>query len=92
MVPRYHVFDVRQIVEEAAAQLRPFAMSRGVEIRLRLPKEEVVCVRSDAHWLGRAVANLVSNGIKYANMSKSTKPTVIVGVVRSPTRAHRRAE
>ncbi|MDR5882581.1 hybrid sensor histidine kinase/response regulator [Caballeronia sp. LZ032] len=87
VVPRYHVFDVRQIVEEAAEQLRPFATSRGVELRLRLPKEEVVCVRSDAHWLGRAVANLVSNGIKYADASKSTWPTVIVGVVRSATRA-----
>ncbi|WP_232316331.1 ATP-binding response regulator [Candidatus Burkholderia verschuerenii] len=87
VVPRYHVFDVRQIVEEAAAQLRPFAMSRGVEIRLRLPKEEVVCVRSDAHWLGRAVANLMSNGIKYADKGKDTKATVIVGVVHSPTRA-----
>jgi two-component system, sensor histidine kinase len=87
VVPRYHVFEVRQIVEEAAAQLRPFAASRGVELRLRLPKEEVVCVRSDSHWLGRAVANLVSNGIKYADKSKSTRPTVIVGVVRSATRA-----
>ncbi|WP_250514909.1 hybrid sensor histidine kinase/response regulator [Caballeronia sp. INDeC2] len=87
VVPRYHVFDVRQIVEEAAEQLRPFAMSRGVELRLRLPKEDVVCVRSDAHWLGRAVANLVSNGIKYADQDKSSKPTVIVGVVRSATRA-----
>ncbi|SAK57842.1 integral membrane sensor hybrid histidine kinase [Caballeronia hypogeia] len=87
VVPRYHVFDVRQIVEEAAAQLRPFAMSRGVELRLRLPKEDIVCVRSDAHWLGRAVANLVSNAIKYADKNKASKPTVIVGVVRSATRA-----
>ena len=39
VVPRYHVFDVRQIVEEAAEQLRPFALSRGVELRLRLPKD-----------------------------------------------------
>jgi two-component system, sensor histidine kinase len=87
VVPRYHVFDVRQIVEEAVAQLRPFATSRGVELRVRLPKEEVVCVRSDSHWLGRAVANLVSNGIKYADKNKTTEPTVIVGVVRSATRA-----
>ncbi len=90
VVPRYHVFDVQQIVKEAA-QLRPFAMSRGSEIRLRLPKEEVVCVRSDAHRLGRAIANLMSNGIKYADKGKDTKATVIVGVVRSPTRTHRRA-
>lgn len=87
VVPRYHVFDVREIVEEAAEQLRPFAKSRGVDLRLRLPKDDVVCVRSDAHWLGRAVANLVSNGIKYADTAKRAKPTVIVGVVRSPTRA-----
>ncbi|GAB5094673.1 hybrid sensor histidine kinase/response regulator [Caballeronia sp. LP006] len=91
VVPRYHVFDVRRTIEEAVEQLRPFAMSRGVDLRLRLPKSEVVCVRSDAHWLGRAIANLISNGIKYADQSKSAsktaKPTVIVGVVRSPTRA-----
>lgn len=87
VIPRYHVFDLKMIIEEAAEQLRPFAASRGVDLRLRLPKECLVCVRSDAHWLGRAVANLVSNAIKYANTGKTMKPTVIVGVVRSATRA-----
>jgi two-component system, sensor histidine kinase len=87
VMPRYHVFDLRLIIEEAAEQLRPFARSRGVDLRLRLPKEALVCVRSDAHWLCRAVANLVSNGIKYANTGKTAKPTVIVGLVRSATRA-----
>ncbi|SAL78762.1 integral membrane sensor hybrid histidine kinase [Caballeronia choica] len=87
VVPRYHVFDLRLIIEEAAEQLRPFAQSRGVDLRLRLPKEALVCVRSDAHWLCRAVANLVSNGIKYANTGQTAKPTVIVGLVRSATRA-----
>jgi signal transduction histidine kinase len=87
VVPRYHVFDLRLIIEEAAEQLGPFAKSRGVDLRLRLPKESLVCVRSDAHWLGRAVANLVSNAIKYANTGQTAKPTVIVGVVRSATRA-----
>jgi two-component sensor histidine kinase len=87
VVPRYHVFDLRLIIEEAAEQLGPFAKSRGVDLRLRLPRESLVCVRSDAHWLGRAVANLVSNAIKYANTGQTAKPTVIVGVVRSATRA-----
>ncbi len=87
VVPHYHVFDLRLIVEEAAEQLRPFARSRGVDLRLRLPKESLVCVRSDSHWLGRAIANLISNGIKYADTGQTAKPTVIVGVVRSSTRA-----
>jgi signal transduction histidine kinase len=87
VVPRYHVFDLRLIIEEAAAQLRPFAQSRGVDLRLRLPRESLVCVRSDAHWLGRAVANLISNAIKYAKTTDDATPTVIVGVIRSPTRA-----
>jgi signal transduction histidine kinase/CheY-like chemotaxis protein len=86
VAPRYHVFDLREVIEEAAEQLRSSALSRGVELRLRLP-HDIVCVRSDAHWLQRAVGNLVSNGIKYADTGKSKKPTVIVGVVRSPTRA-----
>jgi two-component system, sensor histidine kinase len=87
VVPRYHVFDLRLVIEEAAEQLGPFARSRGVDLRLRLPKESLVCVRSDSHWLGRAVGNLISNAIKYANIGQTAKPTVIVGVVRSATRA-----
>jgi signal transduction histidine kinase len=83
--PRYHVFDVKIAVLEAAEQLRPLAALRGVELRLRMPHTPVY-VRSDAHWLGRAIVNLVSNGIRYADASKKANPVVIVGVVRSATR------
>ncbi len=83
--PRYHVFDLKQAVLEAAEQLRPLAALRGVELRLRMPGAPVY-VRSDAHWLGRAIVNLVSNGIRYADASKNGRPVVIIGVVRSATR------
>jgi signal transduction histidine kinase len=85
VMPRYHVFDLKIAVQEAAEQLRPLAAMHGVELRLRMP-EAPVYVRSDAHWLGRAIVNLVSNGIRYADASKKAKPVVIVGVVRSATR------
>ncbi len=85
VMPRYHVFDLKLAVLEAAEQLRPLAAMHGVELRLRMP-EAPVYVRSDAHWLGRAIVNLVSNGIRYADASKKTRPVVIVGVVRSATR------
>jgi two-component system, sensor histidine kinase len=85
VVPRYHVFDLRLAVLEAIEPLRPLAALRGVELRLRMPSTPVY-VRSDAHWLGRVIANLVSNGIRYADASKNGNPVVIVGVVRSSTR------
>ncbi|WP_438392238.1 ATP-binding response regulator [Caballeronia sp. DA-9] len=85
VVPRYHVFDLTLAVSEVAEQLRPLAAMHGVELRLRMPRTPVY-VRSDAHWLGRAIANLVSNGIRYADASKNILPVVIVGVVRSATR------
>jgi signal transduction histidine kinase/CheY-like chemotaxis protein len=85
VMPRYHVFDLKLAVLEAAEQLRPLAAMHGVELRLRMP-EAPVYVRSDAHWLGRAIVNLVSNGIRYADASKKARPVVIVGVVRSATR------
>jgi nitrogen-specific signal transduction histidine kinase len=85
VVPRYHVFDLKIAVLEAAEQLRPLAAMHGVELRLRMPQAPVY-VRSDAHWLGRAIVNLVSNGIRYADASKKAEPVVIVGVVRSATR------
>jgi signal transduction histidine kinase/CheY-like chemotaxis protein len=83
--PRYHVFDLKLAVFEVAEQLRPLAAMHGVELRLRVP-EAPVYVRSDSHWLQRAIANLVSNGIRYADAVKNPKPVVIVGVVRSATR------
>jgi two-component system, sensor histidine kinase len=85
--PRYHVFDLRAVIQEAAEQLRPSATTRGVELRLRLPRDMSVYVRSDAHWLGRAVSNLIANGIKYGNTDENGRPVVLVGVVRSATRA-----
>jgi signal transduction histidine kinase len=84
--PRYHVFDLRTVLQEAVEQLRPSAVTRGVELRLRLPREVSVYVRSDAHWLGRAVSNLIANGIKYADLGHA-RPVVLVGVVRSATHA-----
>jgi signal transduction histidine kinase/CheY-like chemotaxis protein len=85
-VPRYHVFDLRLAVLEAAEQLQPLAALRNVELRLHMPTDTPVYVRSDAHWLGRAIVNLISNGIRYADARKNGKPVVIVGVVRLATR------
>ena len=65
--------------------IAPARGTPGVELRLRMPHTPVY-VRSDAHWLGRAIVNLVSNGIRYADASKKANPVVIVGVVRSATR------
>jgi len=85
VMPRYHVFDLKLAVFEVAEQLRPLAAMHGVDLRLRMPAAPVY-VRSDSHWLQRAIANLVSNGIRYADAVKNPKPVVIVGVVRSATR------
>ncbi|CAB3804440.1 Sensor histidine kinase RcsC [Paraburkholderia ultramafica] len=84
--PAYHVFDLTPLVRDAIEQLRPLAAAAGVSLRLRCPPNVSIWVRSDPHWLGRIVANLISNGVKYSDQEKAPRCTVLIGVVRSVNR------
>lgn len=84
--PEYHVFDLSPLVRDAIEQLSPSSAAAGVSLRLRCPPNVNIWVRSDPHWLGRIVANLISNGVKYSDQHKAPQCTVLVGVVRSSNR------
>ena len=78
-------FDLRALIEEAAAPLLPFAEERDVDVRVRWRGDGPIAVRSDRHLLGRIVGNLLSNGIKYSDPAREDR-AVLIGVVRLPGR------
>ena len=57
--------DLREILEDCAERLAGYAMQLGKKIHLALPDAPMVTV-CEGGALGRAVGNLVSNGIHYA--------------------------
>lgn len=73
-------FDCAEVLAEVAGGLAAQAEMAGVTIRLRLP-ERAAAVRSDRHMLGRVLANLVGNAIKYADPAKGPRRAVVVGAV-----------
>jgi signal transduction histidine kinase len=82
--PNYTSIDLNRVVDETVEQLAPFAASRGVALRYRRAHQKPGWVRTDADWIPRVLSNLISNGIKYADPSKTGRCAVIVGVVRMP--------
>jgi signal transduction histidine kinase/CheY-like chemotaxis protein len=80
----YSSFDAAAFVEETVAPCRPFAAERGVDIRIRAPRRRVA-IRSDRHLLGRVLANLVSNAVKYCDPAKRRR-AVLIGIVLLPSR------
>lgn len=57
--------DVGHLLTQIHREFEPTARQKGVGIRLRTSRCRVLCVRSDAVMLGRAVRNLVSNAVKF---------------------------
>ncbi len=78
-------FDLPALIEEIAAPCRVAADELGVEIRFRWRRDRAIAVRSDRHLLGRTVANLLTNAIKYCDPAKPGR-AVLVGVVCLPNR------
>ena len=56
--------ECREVVEEIASSLRPLAESRGLELLVALPEEDIV-LRTDRRLLSQIVLNLVNNAIKF---------------------------
>ncbi|WP_233886949.1 sensor histidine kinase [Paraburkholderia flagellata] len=80
--PSYTSVDLSRVTEETVAQLASFAASRGVVLRYATALQRPAWVRTDADWIPRVLSNLIANGIKYSDPSKSGRCAVIVGLVR----------
>jgi signal transduction histidine kinase len=65
-VPSRSRADLNGLVAEAVEAYRPAAQARGVRLSVSLGKD-IPDMEIDVHLVGRAVANLVSNGIKYSD-------------------------
>jgi len=73
-------FDLADLLGEVATGLGAQASVAGVTVRLRLPGR-AAAVRSDRHMLGRVLANLLGNAIKYSDASKGEAQAVVLGAV-----------
>jgi len=82
--PAIVCFDVRELLAEVVADLQQFADSKRVALRLRMATghAQPLLAASDRVLLGRAIRNLVSNGIKYGRADAAPAPAVILGAVR----------
>jgi signal transduction histidine kinase/CheY-like chemotaxis protein len=79
--PTFTIFCVQDLVTEVVAPLRVIAETAGVRLRLRFARNDRPMLRSDRVLLGRALANLVANGIKYSDAAKGERRTVLIGIV-----------
>ena len=59
---RHEPVDLRQVVENSVALLKPLADQKQIELKCNL---QVVVVTGDAERLGQVVANLMNNAITY---------------------------
>ncbi len=58
--------EVRSVIHEAAATLRPLAEAKGLRFELVLPEQDVG-IHSDREALVRIVLNLAANAVKFTN-------------------------
>ncbi len=56
--------NMRDIAEEAVDLFRPLAEDKGIDIRLDIPKEDVI-VMANRPKIQRAIANILDNAVKY---------------------------
>jgi hypothetical protein len=73
-------FDVRRIVEEAAALLAPTAHAKGVELLTHCLADVPAVLVGDSGRIRQVVLNLVSNGVKFtASGEVVTRVTTAMG-------------
>ncbi|KQZ56858.1 MULTISPECIES: PAS domain-containing hybrid sensor histidine kinase/response regulator [unclassified Lysobacter] len=62
--PELTDFDAGELLHELAAQYAPSAAGRGLQLRVRVPADEMP-VRSDRRLLRRALQNFIANALRY---------------------------
>ena len=58
-------FDLRSVIEDAAALLEPAAQSKGLEVVCLVPPELPTAVRGDPGRIRQVLVNLVGNAVKF---------------------------
>lgn len=79
--PAYGLVDVAELLADVLAPLRVVAEAGQVALRVRASRVRGLAIRTDRALLGRALTNLVSNAIKYADPAKGPRQAVLVSVV-----------
>lgn len=87
--PKLLGIKLQAVVEQVLEQARSEAQASGVRLEWHSPPHSpALRVRSDAHFLSRVIANLVSNGIKYHDISKPEQPWLALKIeLREPDHA-----
>jgi signal transduction histidine kinase/CheY-like chemotaxis protein len=79
--PTLSPFGVLELVAEVVAPLRIIAEARGVQLRVRAARDDRAMARSDRVLLGRVLANLAANAVKYSDPAKGARQVVLIGFV-----------
>lgn len=80
----YDNFDVYALAEEIVHSMISLAAANGVCLRLTKRRKRKAIVTSDRVLLGRVISNIVSNAIKYSDIKKGVRASVVVGVIPLP--------
>lgn len=84
--PRYSDFSISDVIDDVITTHSSSASEKGVTLRLRASHKPYPYVRSDRSMISRAISNIVSNSIKYSDMSKGDRQGVLINVVAFPSR------
>ncbi len=68
---KHESFDVCRIVREVGELMEPLVATKGLELRVEIPAEEISIV-SDADKLRQILVNLVGNAVKYTQAGSVT--------------------
>ncbi|HEX3885939.1 MAG TPA: hybrid sensor histidine kinase/response regulator [Phenylobacterium sp.] len=83
----YATVGVEDLIDDVVAPLRVIAQARGVRLAVRRSGAGPVSIRTDRALFGRALANVISNAIKYSDPAKADRRSVLIGVVALGDRA-----
>ncbi|GJH30185.1 hybrid sensor histidine kinase/response regulator [Caballeronia novacaledonica] len=79
--PDYENIDLDALLKDVIASMSSTAAACGVAIHYKASRRGRLLVRSDSSFLRRILLNLISNGIKYSDVRRAPRATVIVGVI-----------
>lgn len=85
--PRIEPVDLSQILSDIEEQNGPLAASKGIELRVRRPRQVPIYADTDPDMLWRILSNLVGNAIKFTPASSAERRSgVLIAAVRISNR------